>query len=210
MKYLSVPLLFLFSSFFIPLNAQFDLGFKFGVHSFDLNSPKDILFPNQEGSIKFTDAKLGFQGGIYSKIQIAGIFLEPRFMLHSTKVEYTFNGENGGIPSSVIEEEFTNLDIPVLIGFSPLFFDIYGGPVAHIHLDSASDLFNFSDYGEMFDTANYGYRLGLGFGIGNVNVGLEYEGNFSAFGEHITIGGQEFSFEENPNRFILNLGIALF
>ncbi len=192
------------------VQAQFDFGVKLGIHSFDLDSPSDIIFPNQSGSIAFKEAKLGFQGGIYTKITLGKIFLEPRMMLHSTKVDYTFDGENGSVTSNILEEEFTNLDIPFLIGIKPLFFDVYGGPVAHINISSTSDLIDFDDYDEMFSTANYGFRFGVGLNIGNINVGLEYEGNFSSFGDHINIGGQRFSFDDKPNRFLLNLGIAIF
>ena len=55
-------------------------------------------------------------------------------------------------------------------------------------------MFDFSGYDERFKTATYGWRAGLGFNVGNLNLGVEYEGNFSEFGENVTVGGQDFSF----------------
>lgn len=193
-----------------PLSSQVDFGVKMGVHSFDLNDPKDILFPNSEGSIKFSEAKLGFQGGIYTKFHFANVFLEPRVMLHSTKVEYIVDGDQGGLIDNIREESFTNLDIPLLLGFKLLLFDAVVGPVAHLNLDRTSDLFDLEGYDDRFDAAHYGWRAGIGFSIGNMNVGLEYEGNFSKFGDHINIGGQDFDFNDTPSRLILNLGIKMF
>ncbi len=205
-------LIILISTCFLLLpraEAQVQFGAKFGIHSFDLNSPSDIITPDNE-NIMFSDAKIGFQGGIYSKIQLGGLFLEPRLMLHSTSVEYTFSGDNGGIVNNVVNENFTNLDIPVLIGLDLALIDIYAGPVAHLHLNTSSDLFDWSGYDERFDTAQFGFRIGTGIDIGKINVGLEYEGNFSKFGEHITIAGEEFSFDSRPSRLILNIGIRIF
>ncbi len=189
--------------------SQVHFGAKLGIHSFDLNDPSDIILQDDQ-SIQFTEAKMGFQGGVYTRIEIGRGFIEPRIMLHSTSVEYTFDGENGGLFNNVVEEKFTNLDIPLLIGTKLLFFDVYGGPVAHINMQTTSDLFDWDEYDEMFSTANYGYRLGLGFDIGKINIGVEYEGNFSAFGDHISIGGQQFSFDDRPSRVIANLGIRIF
>jgi len=189
--------------------SQFSLGLKFGIHSFDLNNPRDIIFPNNNESLAFKDAKIGFQGGLYTKIEIGSLYLEPRFMLNSTKVEYTFNGESGGISNNVVEESFTNLDIPVLLGFGFNVLDIYGGPVAHVNLSSTSDLVEFSEYNEMFSTATFGFRAGVGIDIGKINIGLEYEGNFSKFGDHINLAGSQFSFDTRPSRLILNVGFRL-
>ena len=79
-----------------PAYSQVEFGVKLGFHSFDLSNPKDIILPGDE-SISFRDAKIGFQGGIYTHIGLGRVFLEPRLMLNSTRVEYSFNGDNGGI-----------------------------------------------------------------------------------------------------------------
>ena len=190
------------------LSSQFEFGVKMGIHSFDLSNPTDIIF-SDNNSISFNDAKMGFQGGVYTKFELGAISLEPRLMLHSSTVEYTFNGDNGGILNSIREETFTNLDIPVLFGFDVLFVRALVGPVAHLNLNTTSDLFDISGYDERFDTATYGFRAGFCISLGKVDLSLEYEGNFSRFGDHITIGGEEFSFGERPSRLIFNLGIPL-
>lgn len=194
---------------FLASESFSQIGLKLGVHSFDISSPKDIIV-NDNTTISYDKANLGFQGGIYGRINLGGMFLEPGLMFNSTEVSYTLDGENGGLISNVRNESFTNLDIPVLIGFNLLFLDLFAGPVAHIHLDSTSDLFDLSEYGQNFNSAEYGFRAGMGIEVGNVNVSLEYEGNFSNFGDHITIAGQEFDFGEKPSRLLINLGLNIF
>lgn len=193
---------------FFTIDANSQVGIRLGVHSFELNSPKDIFSPGS-ANIRFKEAKLGFQVGIFGKIPLGGLFVESRLMFHSTSVEYSLDGENGSAIGLIKEERFSNLDVPVLIGFKVLFFDLFTGPVAHIHLNSISELFELDNYDAKFDTATFGWRFGMGAGLGNLLIGLEYETNFSNFGEHITIGNQDFSFGDTPNRLILNLGYKI-
>ena len=197
----------LFLSTFSVLEAQ--LGLKLGVHSFELNNPTDLIFPDNS-QVNFSKAELGFQGGIYGKVDIKAFFIETRLILHSTSVEYTLDGENGGLGENIFSESFTNLDVPLLLGLNVAFLDLYAGPVAHIHLNSASDLVDFKDYGERFSRAEYGWRLGVGTQLGKISIGVEYEGNFSKYGDHITIAGQAFNFGDTPNRLIFNIGYELF
>ena len=203
----SIPFILLFS--FLYANSTFaQIGVKAGVHTFDINNPREIIFP-RETTLSYSEANLGFQAGLYGRIKLGGLFLEPGVMLNSTKVEYRLDGENGNLGQQLRSETFTNLDIPVLLGLNVLFLDLTLGPVAHLHLNSISDLTDFDGYSSRFSTADYGWRAGIGTSIGKLNIGLEYEGNFSEFGDHITIAGQEFSFGSNPSRILLNVGFRL-
>lgn len=202
-------LLLVILMFNINSQAQAEFGIKMGFHSFDLSNPMDIVLPDDE-SISFKDAKLGFQGGFYGRFDLGQVFIEPRLMLHSTSVEYSFNGENGGVIDNIKKESFTNLDIPVLLGFDVLFLTGMIGPVAHLNLNTSSDLFDLSGYAERFKTATYGFRAGICVSLGNIDISMEYEGNFTEFGDHINIGGQKFDFDDTPSRLIVNLGIPIF
>jgi len=201
--------IFLLVALLLTTNCISQVGVKLGVHSFDLKSPREIV-ASDTAMINYNNAELGFQGGLYGKIGIKNFFIETRAMFHSTKVSYTINGDNGGIVSNIRNETFTNLDIPLLFGFDLLFVDAFLGPVAHLHLDSTSDIIDFNGYETRFKTAEYGFRAGFGINIDKVNISLEYEGNFSNFGDHITIGGQQFNFGEKPSRILLNLGFKIF
>jgi len=205
----AIPIIVLcISCLFLPHLAQSQVGIKLGIHSFDLNSPKQLVFPDST-KVAFSEAKLGFQGGIYGKLDLTKIFLESRIMLNSTKVEYVVTGDEG-LVDQLRSESFTNLDIPLLVGFDLAFLDLYLGPVAHIHLGSVSELADFDGYKSKFSTAEYGFRTGIGTELGNMNISLEYEGNFSKFGDHITIAGEDFDFGNQASRLILNLGFKIF
>lgn len=207
MKRFTVLLLFM-SSILFGQDSFGQFGLKLGVHSFDLNSPSDLLFPNN-ATVKYEGAKLGFQIGIFGKIPLGGLFIESRLMLRSTSVEYSLDGENGNAIDQIREESFTQLDIPILVGGRFLFLDVFTGPVAHIFLNSTSDLMELETYTSDFKAADFGWRIGVGTGFSNVVFGLEFETNFSNFGDHISIGGQDYSFGDMPNRLIFNVGFKI-
>ena len=200
---------FIILSFVFANSSKAQIGVKLGVHSFDVASPTAILL-GTGASVNYLDSELGFHGGLFGKIDLGKITLESRLMLHTTEVNYTLNGDNGNILGNIQNERFTNLDIPVLFGFDLLFLDVFLGPVAHLNLTSTSDLIDLNGYESRFSTADYGYRAGLGISLGKTILSLEYEGNFSNFGDHITFAGQRFNFGQTPSRLLLTLGFELF
>ena len=185
--------------------SQIEFGIKGGVHSLELASESVILPGNTE--IDFLESEYGFQFGVFTRIKLFGLFIEPAAMLHTTSVNLTLSEiEEGGIINSIRNERFTNLDIPVLVGFKILFFKALVGPVAHLNIANASDLVDIDGFSQRFNRASYGYQAGLGFDIWDLRLEVKYEGNLSKFGDHIFIGGQNFSFDKRPSRVIANLG----
>lgn len=202
MNYLKI-VTFVFCVFHIS-SAKGQIGIKLGMHSFDVSASKDILLGDQ--TLSFKSSEIRFHGGIYGRLNLASYFLESRIMMHSNKVNYVLDDSGG----TIVSESFNNIDIPILVGLDLLFMDVFFGPVAHFHIDSVSDLVDFDGYQSQYDTATYGWRAGGGLNIKNVSVTLEYEGNFSSFGNHITFAGQKFNFGNRPSRLLLTLGFSIF
>lgn len=207
MKNFTNTLLFLCVSL-CTVSAQIEFGVKGGIHSLDLTA-ESILLPGSDETFKvdFLESKYGFQFGLYTRIKLFGIYIEPAAMLHSTSVNYSIGDiEETGLINSIRNESFTNLDIPVMIGFKLLFLKAFFGPVAHLNISGASDLVDIPGYSQRFEKATYGYQAGLGFELWKIRVEAKYEGNLSKFGEHIYIGDENFSFDQRPSRLIANIG----
>ena len=75
-----------------------------------------------------------------------------------------------------------------------------------MNIANASDLVDIDGFSQRFNRASYGYQAGLGFDFWDLRLEVKYEGNLSKFGDHIFIGGQNFSFDKRPSRIIANLG----
>ncbi len=199
----------LFSSF--CLFSQFEMGVKAGLSSTQLIT-EGILLQNQENDsyqLNVNHVDYGIHFGLYGRISLANIFLEPSFLLNSNQVNYQLDEFNeSGIFSSLQSESFQHLDIPLLIGFKTGILKIQGGPVAHIYLNNTSALGNINGYEEKFETANYGYQFGVGLDIWRFRLECNYEGNLHKFGDHITVDGNQYSFSAKPARIISTLGYA--
>ncbi|MBP7644615.1 MAG: hypothetical protein KA767_14840, partial [Saprospiraceae bacterium] len=118
-------------------------------------------------------------------------------------VTYTL-GEYGGVKavSKFVNETYNSVDLPVMIGLKAGIIRLYAGPVAHLHINSKSDLIDFDGYEQRFKSATYGYQAGFGFDLWKLRFDVAYEGNLSNFGDHITIGGESFSFNDSAARLL--------
>lgn len=190
--------------------SQFELGIKTGLSSTDL--VQNSIFINNGDSnydLSVADAKYGFHFGLYSRISVASFYIEPAFLFNSTSVDYTIDEQifDTEIISTIRTETYNNLDIPLMIGMKLGFFRIQGGPVAHIFLNSASELTKIPDYSQKFKDAAYGAQFGLGLDIFKIRLDVNYEMNLSKYGDHINVGDSEYSFDERPGRLIASLGL---
>jgi len=191
------------------LCAQIEFGIKGGVHSYDLSNITELELIDGDLSfrLKPKSASFGFQFGLYSRVNLLGILVEPGVLLNSTKYSYSFTDDD--VTNQIIDEHFLNLDIPLVVGI-PIFPFLKAkiGPVGHVLLDSSSDLIDIDGYSQTTDRLKYGYLLGLGLDFIKIRIEFLYEGNLSRFGDHITINESRFSFDKKPSRFLLNLGFA--
>jgi len=190
--------------------SQFEMGIKAGVSSTDL-SPESLLINNGESTTKLTiaQANYGYHFGLYTRLKIANIFIEPSFLFNSSSVDYNLEEHvfDTGIINSIKSETFNNLDIPLMVGMKIGFFRIQGGPVAHIFINSASELTAINGYSQKFKDATYGIQGGIGLDILKIRLDLNYETNLSNFGGDIDINGTPYQFDQRPTRLVASLGI---
>jgi hypothetical protein len=195
-----------FSSF-----GQIEFGLKAGVNSIDLIS-NGINFDlnNKKLKLDYVDSKFSHHLGIYSRVKLLGFYIEPSAIFNSSRASYRLTDyTEGELVSNILEEKYYSIDVPVMAGIKAGFFRIYGGPVGHIHISSASDLFKISSYKQRFKDATYGYQAGFGVDIWKLRLDLAYEGNLSKFGNHIEIGGNNLKFNTAASRFLATVGYKL-
>ena len=190
--------------------SQFEMGIKVGVSSADLK-PESIFINNGDNTTELSIAKAnyGYHFGLYTRLKIANIFIEPSFLFNSSSVDYNLEEQifDTGIFSTIKTETYNNLDIPLMVGMKIGFFRIQGGPVAHIFINSASELTAISGYSQKFKEATYGIQGGIGLDILKIRLDLNYETNLSHFGGDIDINGNPYQFDQRPARLVASLGI---
>ncbi len=192
--------------------AQFKIGVKAGLSSYNL-SPGDLLILNsadfQDFRLKVNQADLGVQFGIMTQINIGNFVIQPEVLFNSNAVDFRLEDiDDEGIVGRVFEEKYQNIDVPFLLGARLGPFRIMGGPVAHFHINSTSELFDLKGYAQKFNEFTYGYQTGIGLDLWSFHFDLRYEGNFYKFGEHIVWNDTEYHFDDSPSRILASLSIT--
>lgn len=204
-------LLLVFLVFCVAINAQIKIGLKGGLSTFDIEPSSLILIDQNEVEafkLQVADAKFGLHLGIFMQAIVGNFFVQPELIFNSNTVDYSLQDLRGSLGTSIRDENFQYLDIPIMLGFRFGPVRIGGGPVGHVFLNSTSDLYDFQGYDQNFQRLTYGWQAGLGLDIWKLHLDFRYEGNFTRFGDHIVFFGRNYSFDNAPSRMIASLGVS--
>jgi len=188
-----------------PLFSQVKFGLKAGVSTdftftnLDLSQANvDVILQNAKS------AEWGFQGGAFMRVSFAGFYVQPEFLLATATNSLTYEGVVDGQPvDELLEQKFTKLNIPVLLGFKLGPVRINAGPAASILLSEPADMVDIATY----KTATFGYQAGVGLDLfKKLTLDVRYEGNLNQFGNDITIGGETFTLDDRTGALLLQVG----
>ncbi len=193
-------------------NAQskpFNWGAKVGIGTANLTGE---AAPSSSDSIKLgiKNARYGYYFGLFAQVKIGRFFLQPEALFNSNRVDYTFKNLKDAKADSIKTEKYNYLDIPLLLGFKLGPIRAKLGPVAHIHINSKSELSDVKGYEEKWKTALWGYQAGIGLNFTErLHLDIRYEGSFDKWGSHINIGSKNYAFQQGkPSRWLVNVGYA--
>jgi len=202
MKKLFVILFVLLIS--IPAISQVKFGIKAGAETSTVPTYNISTGENNIEALK--DAAWGFHGGLFVRLNLFGIYLQPEAVFASNT--YEFNVETDGV-TEALSQTFNRLEIPVLVGFRLGPLRLNAGPSASIQIGSPKALINDPNFTEMYKGATFGYQAGIGVDLfKKLTLDARYGGSLSEkFGDAISIGGQEFKLDHRQNSFILSVGL---
>ena len=212
-------LLVLVIIFNVNLNAQeFSWGPKLSVSSPSLKLMDVQDLGSGEEAIQLledTDPILGYQLGLFARISLLGIYIQPEVLLSNSKSEIQFSDvmdENQELIDVVGEVKLNKLDVPVLIGKRFLkIFRINAGPVFTLPLGediTFSGISNtYEDIETNYKSATVGAQFGAGLDLSILTVDLRYEMGLQSISDGITIGDTEFAADQRLNQFLVSVGI---
>lgn len=211
-----LTLILLLSLFALPtVFGQLQFGIKGGIVSASSSLDKNITdLPTtvdyEELEMKAQDAKVGFQAGLFGRISLAALYVQPELLFTSTssRIKVSQIGTNEGTVSTIKNQEFKKIDIPIMVGwkFGPA--RVQAGPVGSIMLDQKSALEAAYDYKEEFNGASWGYQVGVGLDLLNtLTLDAKYEGSLSKLGESVSIGDRDYAIDNRPNQFVVTVGL---
>lgn len=189
-----------------PVFSQVKFGLKAGVST-------DFNFTNldlSQGTVdivleKAKSAEWGFQGGAFVRASFAGLYVQPEFLFATATNSLTYSGLVDGQPvDELLEQKFSKVNIPVLVGFKLAFLRVNAGPAASILITDPKELLD----GATYKKATFGYQAGIGMDLFNrLTLDVRYEGNLNQFGNEITIGGETFQFDDRTGALLIQVGL---
>ena len=190
------------------MSAQNAFGIKAGLSSYDLANSHIASTSDIKFGLK--NSKYGFHAGIYGRLGILGVYLQPEILFNSNSVNYKLSDlTTADTIEHIRTSKYQNIDIPVLIMITPSIFKLYAGPVGHYFLNSVSDIDRKFDIKEEVKKLRFGYQFGAGISFSGLTLDFRYEGNFSKQYKTFIIDGQEFKSDDAPSRVLISLWFNL-
>lgn len=193
--------------FGVSANAQVKFGIKAGMTSTDL-SPSTFRVTNQEQFEEFkiavNDANYGATAGVFMLAEMGAFYIMPEALFHSNSVNFTFEDVTR-LRSEVFKEKYQTLDVPVTFGLNLGPLRLGAGPVGHVLLNGSSTL-DDPNVSQKYDDFTLGWQAGAGLDIWRLVFDFRWEGNFSKFGNTMTVAGESVQFDQTPGRMIATVG----
>lgn len=201
---LLIASLFIFQVSFAQL---INFGVRAGISSGSIE-PGDLLAFSPEAQdslrIKAENASVGFRFGLFTRINLPMLYIQPEVLIRTSSTEYSINEVNAAI-NTTREEDFLSLDIPILVGTKLGPLRVQAGPNISILLDEESELTTREGLGREFDDARWGLQAGLGLDIWKLAFDVNYQFNLSSEQNEVEIGGSTFELNGEDSFFIVGV-----
>jgi hypothetical protein len=193
----------------------FRIGIKGGVNLARLETDGLITLNGaviKDQLLASLETKQSYVGGIYARLGKT-IFIEPEVLVSS-------KGGSIYIPgiSQTKQFTFTNIDVPILLGFRWKIFHAMAGPVASYTLKTdteLNDLINMAvqkyvgTASEIASKTSFSYQVGGGIDLLGFTLDVRYEGNLSQLTKTLPIPAG-ITFSPKLNLYQVTLGYKIF
>lgn len=188
----------------IPAFSQIKFGLKAGAATATVPTYDLTTGTNNIQALK--DAAWGFHAGLFVRLSLLGIYLQPEAVFATNTYEYNVTTVSG---TDLMKQTFNKLEVPVLLGFKLGPIRLNAGPAAAIQIGSPKALIDDPNFEEMYRGATFGYQAGIGVDLfKKLTLDARYGGSLSGkFGDAVTIGGQTFQLDQRQPSFILSVGL---
>lgn len=196
----------------VPAFSQLKFGLKAGVSTTSLSMPtlKNVTSGSTTYSVDaLTSAKYGFHGGVFMRLTVFGIFVQPELLFSTRSNEYTVKNVTANTPSEVVKQNFNKLDIPVMVGFKLGPLRLNAGPAASLLINTPKELINNTDFKNTYNRMTIGYQAGVGLDIlKTLTFDVRYEGSLKKYQNQIeNLTGTKFNLDDRANAFLFSVGL---
>jgi hypothetical protein len=195
----------------VPSFSQFKMGLKLGASTNSISMSKAIQLTGQSTNYSveaITDAKYGFHGGLFFRLTLLGVYIQPEVLFATSQAAYNVTNINTSTVTAVTQN-LNTLSIPVMIGLKLGPLRINAGPAGTVSITSPKALVNDPALTNLYNKMSFGYQAGLGFDLfKKLTFDLRYEGSLQKYQTQIqNAAGTKVSLDNRPNAFLLSLGL---
>ncbi len=189
----------------------FRLGIKGGVNLSTLNTSLLTSGINQF-YVENAKNQTGYVAGIYARVG-RKVFLEPE-LLFSAKggTLNTTNVVSGD--KKIIDINYTNIDVPLLLGIKLGHLHFLGGPIASYQLssnetvDAAFNNYLGGSIANGLSKSQVGYQVGGGIDLLGITLDVKYEGSLTDIAKDIKVPAGV-TLSQKPSLVQVTLGIKI-
>jgi hypothetical protein len=196
----------------LPTFAQLKWGIKAGLSttSVSMSKVKTLSTSSADYTVDaLKEADYGFHAGIFVRLTVLGVYLQPEVVFASTENQYKVTNITAGTAAVIQSQRYNKLNIPVLIGVKLGPIRVNAGPAASLLINSPKALINSTELETVYSRMSFGYQAGLGLDIfRTLTVDLRYEGSLRKYQNQIqNLAGTTFNLDDRPNAFLLSVGL---
>jgi len=182
------------------------IGPRIGLTSSTVQIDENSTGSGVQAQFESGDATIGFQGGLFARVGVAGFYLQPELLFSSSGGEIQVMDASLSLDETR-ELSFKKLEVPVLFGkkFAKV-VRVNVGPSFNYLLKAESKVGSAAaiDVKNDYKSATVGYQAGVGLDLGPIVLDLKYGGSLGKLGD--SVGG--YNTDQRQSTWILALGFS--
>lgn len=192
--------------FAFSASAQIMGPINFGIKAGVITDNIEILKGNKSGSYLTSDATLGWQVGLVSRVNLPMFHIQPEILFNMHRYDLESNADGGNI--SQAEVKLNTVDVPIMLGLRLLMLRFQAGPVFNLMTETKVKNNRGESYFVDIDRPSVSFAAGVGVDIWKFNIDARYNGNFSKVRQDIQIGqdGDNYNYRSKFNNWTFSLG----
>ena len=192
--------------FAFSASAQIMGPINFGIKAGVITDNIEILKGNKIGEGLMSDATLGWQVGLVSRVNLPMFHIQPEILFNMHRYDLESNADGGNI--SQAEVKLNTVDVPIMLGLRLLMLRFQAGPVFNLMTETKVKNNRGESYFVDIDRPSVSFAAGVGVDIWKFNIDARYNGNFSKVRQDIQIGqdGDNYNYRSKFNNWTSSLG----
>lgn len=192
--------------FAFSASAQIMGPINFGIKAGVITDNIEILKGNKIGEGLMSDATLGWQVGLVSRVNLPMFHIQPEILFNMHRYDLESNADGGNI--SQAEVKLNTVDVPIMLGLRLLMLRFQAGPVFNLMTETKVKNNRGESYFVDIDRPSVSFAAGVGVDIWKFNIDARYNGNFSKVRQDIQIGqdGDNYNYRSKFNNWTFSLG----